>query len=188
MVAARVHAPFRTLYKLDHDVTLETKPVAPTALMASALNVPVNGAVPVDIAVTDAELIVVFWKPAVLELPSPFTRLRILPLGAFRLRIRSPSKLVLKLKLTAALVIVAPAGTPVTVRADEPKPLAGTETVMAPDDTEVGPTRPPVLTKRAAGLAGQRLAAAGFMASAEGLFPTATVSYTDAVHEPLDTV
>jgi hypothetical protein len=110
---ANVQFPPVTEYRDAHVVTFDRLAVGPTPFTASAANVPVNGAVPVESDVDEAELIVVFVK---LSPPPPrwFTRFRILPFGALRLTIRSPSKVVSKLKLTEIAVMVEPGGIVVT--------------------------------------------------------------------------
>src|SRR5436190_14222187 len=113
---------------------------ATVPLIISALNVPVRGAVPAVSGVTPAELITVLAKltPATSVPPIYLSRLRIRPLGAFKLKIISPTHVCVMLIVTLRPVIVALAGMPATANVCvAPAALpSGTGTAIVPDATE----------------------------------------------------
>src|SRR5687767_196071 len=99
-----VQLPFGTVNRLENTVVFETKLVDPTPFTASAAKVPLNGGVPVARETADAELIFVFVKLSPLP-PLERTRLIVLPFGAVRFIVRSPSHVCVILKLTITPVI-----------------------------------------------------------------------------------
>lgn len=102
-------------YRDGHVATLETNPVGPTVITASAAKVPTNGAVPAENAVPPSELTFVNKKLAPVP-PSWYTRLRLFVLGACILNARSLSRAIDTLPIpTVTSAIVAPAGIPVTL-------------------------------------------------------------------------
>ena len=113
--AASVHVPFGVVSSVAQEVTVEGKLVGPMADAASAEKVPVNGDEDEENAAPPSELMTVFVKLSPLD-PSRLTRLRLPPLGAIILNVRSPSKvMVTLLSTTDTSTTVAPAGIPLTV-------------------------------------------------------------------------
>lgn len=133
-LALNTQLPLGVLYKEENAVTLDVCPVAPTPFAASAAYVPVKGDDPELIAV-EPELLIMVLVKLFPDPPLRFTKLRILPLGARRLMIRSPSLLWAMLKVTEILLMVAFAGIPDTARVFEAPAelLSGIATFTVPD-------------------------------------------------------
>jgi len=109
-----LHPPFNKVYKGEKVVVVCVNPVGGSAALASAINVPVKGTVPVASDTVDAELIFVLVKLSPAP-PLAFTRFITLPLGAFNDMVKSASQVWVILKLTTTLETIDPAGMPATV-------------------------------------------------------------------------
>ena len=124
--------PFGVLYRLDQAVTLdlsaegENPEVVGTPEVKLAWYKTPEASVVVGSATVPAELIVMPANPQLHEeaIPLKLSRLRILPLGAFKLKPMSACSIVPELrgvteKVTATEVMVAPEGIPLTGRTME---------------------------------------------------------------------
>jgi hypothetical protein len=151
---------------LEKTVVLDRYGANPTALAPSAANVPVNGATPVARDVAEVELIVVFVKLSP-DPPLAFTRFKILPLGALRLILTSPSQVWVILKLTLILA-TATAGKPAITKSLVTAVLSLIATLIAPEEAETGTAPCEEVMLNATDPPGQILAEGGETVGAPG--------------------
>jgi hypothetical protein len=124
-------------------------PIAPVANVAA--HVPVKGPVPVANEDPPAEETVVLMKLSELP-PCWLKKFIVLPFGAVRFSAKSPSYVIVILKLMVTLLIVEPEGMLLTFRLVKlPVVLtSGIITLIVPDDTVAVPVNVPVAFNAAA--------------------------------------
>jgi hypothetical protein len=184
-LAPKLHVPFRLVVLMSgvNVAAVGANPAgAAAARLPSGANVPVNGAVPDAKDTTDVELITVFVKLSFNE-PLWLTRFKTCAFGAFKNKVRSPSQVWVMLKITLALVPVAPPGIPATViGTDTPVGSeSGITTLIAPVLPVAVPDKGAPITVSKVGLPAQ----SGPLGLAETVIGATTVGDTVIVGVPV---